>query len=87
MAKHYYYLKEGEKIREGDEVEVSANYNDPPKWQPSRKENWGKFAPNPDFISHRKYRRLLTLDLYWNALSSDERTRIVERAFQILDNT
>lgn len=30
--KYHYYLEEGETIREGDEVEISANYNDPETW-------------------------------------------------------
>ena len=80
---YYYFLKEGEVIREGDEVEVSANYNDPAKWIKSKNCIGGK-APNPNFISHRKYRRALTLENYWKANSSEERQRIVEIAFNIL---
>ena len=54
----YYYLKKGEEIKEGDEVEMSANYNDPSKWV---KANCiGQYAPDPKFISHRKYRRLIS---------------------------
>jgi len=57
MEKEYYYLKEGEIIQEGDEVEVSAKWNDPPKWVPAGI-TVGQKAPDPAYISHRKYRRL-----------------------------
>lgn len=56
MEKEYYYLKEGEIIQEGDEVEVSANWNDPPRWEKTK--CVGQKAPDPAYISHRKYRRL-----------------------------
>lgn len=52
-AKLYYYLKDGEIIQEGDECEVSANYNDPEKWVPAGR-TVGTRAPD-----HRKYRRLI----------------------------
>lgn len=58
MKKKYYHLKKGERIEEGDEVEVSANYNDPPKW--IKTSCVGSLAPDPQYISHRKYRRLIT---------------------------
>lgn len=54
----YYYLKEGEIIQEGDEVEMSAKWNDPPKWVPAAN-TVGQKAPDPAYISHRKYRRLI----------------------------
>ena len=52
---NYYYLKEGEIIQEGDEVEMSSNFNDPPLWVPTK--CVGQKAPDPAYISHRKYRR------------------------------
>ena len=54
----YYYLKKGEEIKEGDEVEMSAKYNDPPKWLKAT--CIGQDAPDPKYIAHRKYRRLIT---------------------------
>lgn len=54
----YYYLKEGETIQEGDEVEMSAKWNDPPLWVPAAN-TVGQKAPDPAYISHRKYRRLI----------------------------
>jgi len=81
--KHYYHLKEGETIREGDEVEVSSKYNDPAKWIKAT-HTIGQKAPNPNFIAHRLYRRELTLENYWAANSSDERTRIIEKTFKLL---
>lgn len=54
--KNYRQLKEGELIIEGDEVLVSS------------KEGWkdticvGTTAPNPNYTSHRLYRRLKTND-------------------------
>lgn len=54
----YYYLKKGEEIKEGDEVEMSAEYNDPPKWVKAT--CIGQPAPDPQYIAHRKYRRLIT---------------------------
>jgi len=59
-AGFYYYLKEGEIVQEGDECEVSANWNDPPKWVPAGR-TVGTPAPDPSYISHRKYRRLIQL--------------------------
>ena len=55
MEDGFYYLKEGEVVQEGDEVEVSNNYNDPPKWVKAT--CIGTKAPNPHFIAHRIYRR------------------------------
>lgn len=57
MEKEYYYLKKGEIIRHGDEVEMSYKYNSPPKWVKTNCA--GGVAPDPRFISHRKYRRKL----------------------------
>lgn len=57
MENKYYYLKKGEIVQEGDEVEVSAKYNDNAKWVPATQ--IGCEAPDPSFMSHRKYRRLI----------------------------
>lgn len=56
MKVEYYYLKQGEIVQPGDEVEVSANWNDPPKWV-SAANNVGQRAPDPAYMSHRKFRR------------------------------
>ncbi len=56
--KKYYYLKTGEIIQAGDECEISAKWNDPPKWVPAV-HTVGQKAPDPAYISHRKYRRLI----------------------------
>lgn len=54
----YYYLKEGDTIQDGDEVEMSNTIHDGAKWV--RAENFiGTAAPDPQFVSHRKYRRLV----------------------------
>jgi hypothetical protein len=58
QANKYYYLKEGEIVQEGDEVEISANWNDPPKWVPAVR-SVGSPAPDPSFPAHRKFRRLI----------------------------
>ncbi len=57
-AKLYYYLKKGDIIQEGDEVEMSANYNDPAKWVLASHSIGGE-APDPSFMAHRIYRRLI----------------------------
>jgi len=54
----YYYLKKGEIIQQGDEVEMSAKYNDPPKWVDAAN-TIGTPAPDPQFMAHRVYRRLI----------------------------
>lgn len=54
----YYYLKKGEIVQEGDEVEMSAKYNDPAKWVKASANSIGTPAPDPQFIAHRVYRRL-----------------------------
>lgn len=56
----YYYLKEGEVIWEGDEVETSNSIHDPAKWE-SVKNTIGLKAPSPAYVSHRKYRRLISI--------------------------
>lgn len=55
----YYYLKKGEIIQDGDEVEMSNNYNDPAKWQPAAAHTIGTPAPDPQFMAHRTYRRII----------------------------
>lgn len=55
----YYYLKEGDIIQEGDECEVSNNWNDPEKWVDAGP-TVGQRAPNPNYIAHRKYRRKIS---------------------------
>ena len=60
MENKYYYLKKGEIIQEGDEVEISSNWNDSAKWVDA-KNTVGQKAPDPSFIAHRKYRRLIKL--------------------------
>lgn len=59
IERKYYHLKEGEIIQEGDEVEISSKWNDPPKWVKASERTIGTPAPDPRFISHRKYRRLI----------------------------
>jgi len=54
----YYYLKKGEIIQDGDEVEMSNKYNDPVKWIPAAN-TVGQAAPDPQFMAHRVYRRLI----------------------------
>lgn len=51
----YYYLKKGDIIQEGDEVDMSMKYNENPKWVTTKA--IGKAAPDPSYISHRRYRR------------------------------
>lgn len=51
----YRILKEGEIIKEGDEVDASS-LKDDAKWVPVEN-TIGKPAPNPRFLSHRVYRR------------------------------
>ncbi len=51
----YYYLKKGEIIKRGDEVEVSNSFNDPPKWVKATL--IGDLVPDPKHPAHRTYRR------------------------------
>ena len=55
----YYYLKKGDIIQEGDEID---NCNDP--WRDEAlwveaKHCIGEPAPDPQYVSHRQYRRLI----------------------------
>jgi len=56
----YLYLEKGDIIQEGDEVEMSNGWNDEPRWQITTLDNVGDQAPDPYYISHRKYRRKIT---------------------------
>lgn len=56
----FYMLKEGEIIQEGDEVEMSNTIHDPAKWEPAEN-TVGLKAPDPAYVSHRKYRRLVAV--------------------------
>lgn len=58
--KKYYYLKKGEIVQEGDEVEMSANYNDQAKWVKASVHSIGTPAPDPLFMAHRVFRRLIS---------------------------
>lgn len=52
----YYYLKKGEIIKDGDEVDVcNDGWRDNPKWVKAT--CIGSKAPAPQYPSHRKYRR------------------------------
>ena len=55
----YYYLKKGEIVQDGDEVEMSSKYNDPAKWVKASEHSIGTPAPDPRFMAHRVYRRLV----------------------------
>ena len=54
----YRYLKAGEIIEDGDEVEMSNTIHDPATWVPAAN-TVGQEAPDPAYVSHRKYRRLV----------------------------
>lgn len=56
----YRYLKEGEIIEDGDEVEMSNTIHDPALWVPAEN-TVGQEAPDPAYVSHRKYRRLVAV--------------------------
>lgn len=55
----YYYLKKDEIVEDGDEVEMSAKYNDSAKWVKASEHSIGTPAPDPQFMAHRVYRRLI----------------------------
>lgn len=53
---NYYYLKEGEIIQEGDEVDIcNDGWRDDPVWKETT--CVGQPAPDPQYPSHRRYRR------------------------------
>jgi hypothetical protein len=54
----YYYLKKGEIIQEGDECDVcNDGWRDDPVWKKTT--CVGQLAPDPQYPSHRVYRRLI----------------------------
>lgn len=55
----YYYLKKGEIVQPGDEVEMSAKYNDDTKWV-SAVNSIGTPAPDPQYMAHRVFRRRIS---------------------------
>ena len=59
----YRFLKEGEIVQKGDEVDMCRDgWRDTTKWI-TAKISIGKKAPNPHFPSHRKYRRKLKMNI------------------------
>ena len=55
----YRRLEMGEIIQEGDEYDDYANpWHDDAKWVPAT--CIGELAPNPQYVSHRQYRRKIT---------------------------
>jgi hypothetical protein len=58
----YYYLKEGEIVQEGDEVDMcNDGWRDAPKWVEA-KNSVGRPAPSPLYPSHRRFRRKIEAD-------------------------
>lgn len=55
----YYYLKKGEIIQEGDECGTMQTYNDDAYTWVKATRCVGEPAPDPKYLSHRKYRRLI----------------------------
>lgn len=56
----YRRLEHGEIIREGDEIDACANaWHDEAKWVPV-KSGFGEPAPDPQYVSHRQYRRRIS---------------------------
>jgi hypothetical protein len=56
---YYKYLNSGETILEGDEVDMcNDGWKEEPKWV--RATCIGEKAPDPQYPSHRQYRRLIT---------------------------
>ena len=55
----YYYLKKGDIIQEGDEIDLCGDpWRDYAEWV-KVKCCIGEPAPDPQYISHRQYRRLI----------------------------
>ena len=52
---NYRILEKGEIIKQGDECDVSNGLKSDPVWRPAKCIN--EPAPDPDYISHRVYRR------------------------------
>lgn len=58
MMENYRRLEEGEIIQEGDEYDNCNNpWKDDAVWIPVPYMHIGQLAPNPNFVSHRQYRR------------------------------
>ena len=56
----YYYLKKGDIIKGGDEIDACNDaWRDEPKWKKA-KTCIGEPAPDPQYISHRNYRRKIS---------------------------
>ena len=54
----YYYLKKGDIIKTEDEVDLcNDGWRDAPKWVTTT--CVGDVAPDPQYPSHRKYRRVI----------------------------
>jgi len=51
----YHYLKKGEIIKDGDEVDMCNGWDDEPVWELTNCA--GDIAPDPQYLAHRKYRR------------------------------
>ena len=52
----YYYLRKGNIIKKGDEVDIcNDGWRDDPKWVKAKRV--GEQAPDPQYVSHRQYRR------------------------------
>lgn len=57
--KRYRRLEKGEMVCDGDEVDMCRDaWRDPPDWQPA-KHSIGDVAPDPDYVAHRQFRRLI----------------------------
>ena len=56
---NYYYLKKGEIIQEGDECGTMQKYNDEDYTWVKETRCVGEPAPDPQYMAHRKYRRLI----------------------------
>lgn len=55
---NYRRLRFGETIKAGDEVDACRDgWRDPPKWVPVSEKSIGTAAPDPNYPSHRVYRR------------------------------
>jgi len=58
MAVEYRRLEKGEAIQWGDEIDNCGDgWRDQPKWEPVHCSSVGKPAPDPQYPSHRQYRR------------------------------
>jgi hypothetical protein len=51
----YYYLKKGDVVLIGDEVEITNQYSPQQTWQKTICA--GTIAPDPRFMTNKKYRR------------------------------